>query len=556
MRVGDLAIALRSRQGWEAIDLGFAMARHWSRQISVVWLTVYLPTAVAIIIALHDSPLIAALLLWWLKPVFDRFVLFVLSRCVFGSPPGLVNTLASWQTVLSPGLWRPLLLRPFAWDRSFLQPVPLLERQRGASLRQRISQLGRRLGGHAMGLALVCLCFEVVAMVFGSVGLALLVPAAEIGGVGIDDGGGGGSAGDFWTLRETLLYAFAVMLVEPFYVAAGFSMYLARRTALEGWDIELALRTAAGAVSKRTPSRTAAGGVPLVLLVCLLTAFGLGGPQPVGARVVAAVDGDTAISAAGDPGSDESSPHLDKLQPPAKSTLTLYRSDSGFEPLDTEARRTALEVLEHPDFGQTVERLRWRIKSNEREAKATDIDWLRDVGEFLAAALRVGFWLLMAVVALAVVWIVLKRFHLQQRAYVPNDKPRTLFGLAIAPDSLPDDIGSAARSELAAGRQREAASLLYRGSLSYLVHQCAMQIGDGATEGEVRRLAAPLLSPRASDYFSRLIEVWVKIAYGHRHDVSDALHALCRDYDSHFASLYSTVAEDLPPAAQAQAQPS
>ncbi len=36
---------------------------------------------------------------------------------------------------------------------------------------------------------------------------------------------------------------FAVMaIVEPFYVAGGFALYLNRRTALEGWDLEVALR--------------------------------------------------------------------------------------------------------------------------------------------------------------------------------------------------------------------------------------------------------------------------------------------------------------------------
>ena len=33
-----------------------------------------------------------------------------------------------------------------------------------------------------------------------------------------------------------------MLLLEPFYVAAGFGLYLNRRTLLEGWDIEVALR--------------------------------------------------------------------------------------------------------------------------------------------------------------------------------------------------------------------------------------------------------------------------------------------------------------------------
>ncbi len=34
------------------------------------------------------------------------------------------------------------------------------------------------------------------------------------------------------------------MFVEPFYVAAGFAMYLNRRVELEAWDVEQELRHA------------------------------------------------------------------------------------------------------------------------------------------------------------------------------------------------------------------------------------------------------------------------------------------------------------------------
>ena len=34
----------------------------------------------------------------------------------------------------------------------------------------------------------------------------------------------------------------ATMLIEPFYVGAGFGLYLNRRTEIEAWDIEIVLR--------------------------------------------------------------------------------------------------------------------------------------------------------------------------------------------------------------------------------------------------------------------------------------------------------------------------
>jgi hypothetical protein len=42
-----------------------------------------------------------------------------------------------------------------------------------------------------------------------------------------------------------LVYLLVISIVEPFYVAAGFTLYLNRRTELESWDIELGFRTLA-----------------------------------------------------------------------------------------------------------------------------------------------------------------------------------------------------------------------------------------------------------------------------------------------------------------------
>jgi hypothetical protein len=45
-------------------------------------------------------------------------------------------------------------------------------------------------------------------------------------------------------LPLTFAYFVVVLFLEPFYVAAGFAMYLNRRTQLEAWDIEQEFRRA------------------------------------------------------------------------------------------------------------------------------------------------------------------------------------------------------------------------------------------------------------------------------------------------------------------------
>ena len=46
----------------------------------------------------------------------------------------------------------------------------------------------------------------------------------------------------FWKLFFT--YAAVIVFLEPFYVAAGFALYLNRRVELEAWDVEQELRRA------------------------------------------------------------------------------------------------------------------------------------------------------------------------------------------------------------------------------------------------------------------------------------------------------------------------
>jgi hypothetical protein len=46
------------------------------------------------------------------------------------------------------------------------------------------------------------------------------------------------------SIAPQISYAAAVLFLEPFFVAAGFGMYLHRRAELEAWDIEQEFRRA------------------------------------------------------------------------------------------------------------------------------------------------------------------------------------------------------------------------------------------------------------------------------------------------------------------------
>src|SRR5690606_2016873 len=55
----------------------------------------------------------------------------------------------------------------------------------------------------------------------------------------------------------------ATSAIEPFYVGAGFGLYLNRRTRIEAWDVEIALR--------RMRARLASASGALLLAACALS---------------------------------------------------------------------------------------------------------------------------------------------------------------------------------------------------------------------------------------------------------------------------------------------
>jgi len=133
-----------------------------------------------------------------------------------------------------------ITLRRLTACRSFTQPIYQLEGLRGGELRARMAQLIARHRGvaraatQAFATAEFALC---VSMFFLQVWLAPHTDADPWSDLR-----------SLWRPAQawvgTLEYAAVVCFLEPFYVAAGFGMYLNRRVELEAWDIEQEFRRA------------------------------------------------------------------------------------------------------------------------------------------------------------------------------------------------------------------------------------------------------------------------------------------------------------------------
>lgn len=486
MQPDRVAVVIRPRVGWEALDLGFQMAREWWRPVWAVWFSLYLPVA-ALCLLVFSNRLHAVLLLWWLKPVFDRAVLHTVSRAVFGEPQGVRATLRATREWLLPGLVMALTFSRLNLARSFALPVAQLERQRGSPARRRHAALGSKMRNIGVWLTVVCSNLEWI-VIFGLGGLtAMLEPSAGEPGPE-DDDAAGSFWGQFaqWGLKQALFYVAAVSLIEPFYVTAGFALYLNRRAILEGWDIELALRR----LEERL--RASIGRIAAVLILGVAMSCALFGPQPA-----------YALEAAGKSAQDEIHKVLDSPEFSRQRQVTRWHyigasKDDGAAPARLSAFWRKLSLL----FGRTAEVILWSA----------------------------------VVLLLAAAVYALRRFipEPQLRDAPRYRPPDALFGFELAPDSLPEDVAGTAKEMARDGRLREAMSLLYRGALSALVHRHQLQFYPGDTEGECA-LAVRTNLPASADYFLRLVETWQALAYAARRPDATGIERLCDEWPPHFS---------------------
>lgn len=491
MQLERIAVRLRRRTPWEALDLGHTMLRAWAGPAYLAWLCTYWVVGLSLLLALWSHQEIALLVLWWLKPLFDRILLFAFSRSLFRTPTGWRDVLAALpQLVRHSGLLAGLTLRRFSPARSFLLPVWQLEDQGGKAARARCKVLSRRVHGNAVWLTFICANVSMVLWI------SLIMLFEALTPLGADDvfALGDWFRDDLAPEREflaSLLVLVAESLVEPLYVASGFALYLHRRGELEGWDIELAFRRLAARAA--APIRAAAALVAAIALAAGL-AFA---PAPAEAAEATA--------------------------PPAASP----------------AKVAINAILADPVFGHKTEEMEWRWRQEDAaKDKGEAPGWLRllqSLVEFSSQVLKGLIWIAAFLLAAGLVYLILR----YRERWLGRDAPRPqapdfLFGLDLRPESLPADIVAAARAALAAGRVEAALSLLYRGALAALIHRTRVEFRPGDTEADCRQRVDGHLEAAAGAYFAELLTAWQATAYARRPPPQAALEELCRGWTQHF----------------------
>ncbi len=498
MELEAISTVLRPRRHWEAMDLGFALARCWWRPLYRAWFLLLLPLTLLLHLLCYQRLWLVPLLLWWLKPLLDRVPLYILSHTLFGEVPGARQTLKALPGLLSrQALWA-LTFARLDPARSFHMPIWQLEQLRGGMRRRRQRVLDAQQKG-AVWLTFTCAHFELIA----DLGLVALVWLLLPDFVRLD----------FWELLEdktvlqqlwiNLVEIFGLSLIEPFYVAAGFTLYLNRRTRLEAWDIEIGFRRLARrlAYSSATP-------VLLVAVLCL----GLSG------QALAAA-GETTAQPATSPACQDWAVRQTRL-----------------EQTDSAIKRTLAQVLQADEFPHCEPTSAWRFDWNGRHAEQQRSSLLESsLGMWLARAVEVLAWTLLMGFLAALAWRLAKR--------LPRVGPPSTAATAMALDdiaSLPEPLAPTAAMAAwrlwQAGQPREALGLLYRSSLAGLRARYGLPFSPGATEDECLRLIGTSLAdrPELVHFLTRLTRHWQATAYAHRLPDSPAVQELCEQWPRHF----------------------
>lgn len=496
MKLNNMTANIRLRSPWEACDLGFAMVMHNWRSIFPAWTLLLSTFALLIFVLLPEDYLeYAPILLWWFKPLYDRVLLHIYSRQVFAEPVSTADIFSALSQLIGrTGLFSAMTWRRFSLSRGFNLPIWQLEQLRGKPRKERQNLLHLQSHSHAVWLTIACINLEFI-IIFSLYAIVLLLDPTDHAQdylLGIFESNFDTETLYWGRLIYFVVYALTIWLIEPFYMAASFSLYLNRRTQLEAWDIELVFRSLGDRLRGLTQQAfvLALAAIALSMLTAPIT--------PVFAN---------------------------------EAAKTEYLAS---EPLPaTESRQQIDDIMKLDAFSQVRKVERWTPREKE-ETKPEDVaEWVKEIQVAFASFTKGLLWIAVIIlVVLAFVYrkqilAMLKPVRSKTKTHAPPD---ILFGMDIRPESLPDDIAAHSRALWDTGQYREALSLLYRGALMRLTRHEQLPIADSHTEGDILQLASQQLKGQKIIWLTAVTRVWQEIAYAHRIPDTSRVYPLFADW--------------------------
>lgn len=482
---------IRLRSVWEAVDLGFAMVQEW-------WKSLYIPLAIltfGIAIPLFyfmptEHYWLAAIIFWWLKPLYDRLLLHIISHRMFNDE---INTKQALQALPSliwnTGFFQSITFRRFSFSRGFNLPIWQLEQLRGSARSGRQNVL--HIAAHSQAVWLTIGLWLVELILFLSLFVLMLMFLPQHISSDLLDGifTKNVQYQEWLDVLMAVFYVVVVTFIHPFYVAGNFALYINRRTQLEAWDIELDFRKMNQRFKKLSETI-----LPVALLItCLFVSM---------------------------------SPTSNVQAEEAPEILVEERQSA------EQSKKVIKEVMLTKNLDDKKKEMRWvEIPTEDEEEEEEEDDessnWFFELlkkffdgtGSGIAFLLESLLWIAVLAGIFAIYyfrdrWLPL--FQTSQHSKDDYEAPEIMFGMDVRPESLPEDIIAEARQKWQQGDHRDALSLLYRGALVRLINEEKVKLKDSHTEGDVLKQSSNIISTEKHSYLQSLTAQWQRIAYAHR----------------------------------------
>ena len=266
-------LKLRLRSNWEACDSGILV---WRNSIGYILVFMGIPFVLFTVLTGFLIPqvhILGTIILWWMKPLFDRLILQVISVRFFRNGAGL-KTIAKglWKNIMT-GIIGDLLWRRFSIYRAARMPVRILEGNKGKMVSMRIRNLKK--GGLDFCALLTSLGIVIEIGLFMTFGVLVYSLAGDNLDFTLD------MVSDYSSqvnLVVLIIYALTVLIVEPLYMCMGFGIYINSRVEVEGWDLELGFNSFIN--NKKPDPMKISTAAPAFLLPFIISMFLLFIPAP------------------------------------------------------------------------------------------------------------------------------------------------------------------------------------------------------------------------------------------------------------------------------------
>lgn len=521
MQIDKLSIVTQPRTSWQAFDLGCKMTLQWYKPLWLFWLIVTLPVfLIANLVSLEYG----MILLWLTKPLYERGLLYIFSRRVFGEMTTAKEALKAWPSQLKNMWLSSISWRRFGPSRGFNLAVTQLEGLTGGARSKRLQVLHRTEDDNAAWWTIICLHWEMF-ILFGLIAIAnFIIPQ----GLELNLYSRFFDEDEAVTVfaYNSLLYL-VYWLVAPFYIGGSFAAYLNRRIILEAWDIELSFKQLIG--SRKSPK--VAASIIVVLCSCLFIPS-----KPSLATESAAQDAAPQQTTA-----------QQTLETPVEVGSDVISSEQAIddkipevEPKIFESQTRLKSILSNPPFAQDkiVKDFRWVSDDDDEEEPEPPPSfpkWLASLFLFIANIGEVLMWAAFGV--LLIILLYLSRDHIA-RVFSHREKQDVSdlstfipsFTQSYVEEQLPEDVEAEIEALLAQFAYRKLMSLLLITSLIEISKHQALPLRKSMTERECLQVIKASVQGQQSEFMHSLIDTWVKLAWAHRMPSTEQMQTLCESW--------------------------